>query len=247
VELAGVPAKSKANNRFTYFTYYRDLPLRSAVNSQYWHLEPELAYAFSNDNRLTLLGVFLPNERLAEWKRDVQGHFVRFWERVPESPALRTAEQVGEMRGMVHMPNMSRPASWRGMALVGDAALSLDPIWGTGCGFAFQSAEWLVDCAADALCDGAASDRVIDQGLKQYQKRHRAATQGHALHIADFSKVRNNRFLEALFLSAATRDTEMAHCILAYFAREIGITQVATNLMRAVWVHFPQARHVRHA
>ena len=246
-ELAGVPAKSRANNRFTYFTYYRDLPLCSAVNSQFWHLEPELAYAFSNDDRLTLLGVFLPHDRLAEWKRDVQGNFVRLWERVPGCPPLRTAEQVGEMRGMTHMPNISRRAAWRGMALIGDAALSLDPIWGTGCGFAFQSAEWLVDCAADALCHEAGSNLGLDRGLTHYQRRHRAATLGHALHIVDFSTARNYRFVETLFLSAATRDNAMAHCILAYFAREFGVARTASNVMRALQVHLARTWHVRHA
>jgi flavin-dependent dehydrogenase len=247
VKLAGVPVKSKVNGRFTYFTYYRDLPLSSAVNSQYWYMEPELAYAFTNDDRLTLLGAFLPNDQLAEWKRDVQGHFVRFWDRVPGAPSLRAAEQVGEMRGMVHMPNVSRPAAWKGMALVGDAALSLDPIWGTGCGFAFQSAEWLADCAGDALGDGAPSDRAIDRGLEQYRKRHRAATLGHALHIADFSKARDNRFLETLLMSAATRDGEIAHSLLEYLARDIGITHLARKVLRAIWVHVPYAGHVARA
>jgi len=238
-ELAGVEAEVKPNDRFTYFTYYRDLPLGSGVNSRYWYLGPNLAYAFVNDNRMTLLGVFLSLDRLDEWKRDVYGNFVRFWEHVPDGPRLQGAEWQGEMRGMVRMPNLSRPAAARGMALVGDAALALDPVWGTGCGFAFQSAAWLVDCTAAALCGKPGADQALDRGLKQYRLQHRSHTRGHAFHIADFSQVRQLRFFEQLLLSAATRDGTLAHHLLAYIGRTIGISQLFSPaiLLRALRVN----------
>lgn len=247
-ELAGVKAEVKPNNRFTYFTYYRDLPLGSAANSRAWYLGTNLAYAFVNDNGMTVLCVFLPLDRLDEWKRDVYGNFVRFWEQVPDGPQLQGAEWEGEMRGMIRMPNLSRPAAARGMAFIGDAALALDPIWGTGCGFAFQSAAWLVDCTAAALCSKPSVDHPLDQGLKQYRLRHRSETRGHAFHISDFSQVRQHRFLEQLLFSAATRDGTLARRLLAYLGRSISITQLASpaTLMRALRVnltHFWQTRN----
>ena len=47
-----------------------------------------------------------------------------------------------------------------GLALVGDAALATDPLFGVGCGWAFQTAEWLADrwrrrCAARSRWSGA--------------------------------------------------------------------------------------------
>ena len=248
-ELANVKAEVKPNNRFTYFTYYRDLPLGSTANSRYWHLSSNLAYAFINDNHMTLLGVFLPVEQLNEWKRDVYGNFVRFWANVPDGPRLSNAKWEGEMRGMIRMPNLSRPATARGMAFVGDAALALDPIWGTGCSFAFQSAAWLVDCTAAILHNDSSSDHALDQGLQQYRKRHRAETRGHALHIADFSKIRKNRFFEELLFSAAARDATLARRLLAYLGRTVGISQLLnpSHLMRALRINLTHSWQVKTA
>jgi len=49
------------------------------------------------------------------------------------------------------MTNVAHTPSAPGMALVGDAALAIDPLWGVGCGWALQSAEWLADSVAPAL------------------------------------------------------------------------------------------------
>ena len=86
-QLAGVEAHVHENNRFTYFTYYRGVPLSTAVTSQYWHLQPNLAYAFRNDDDTTLLGIFLPrSDTLREFKTDPMGNFRRFWDQVPTLP-----------------------------------------------------------------------------------------------------------------------------------------------------------------
>ena len=41
------------------------------------------------------------------------------------------------------MTNRMRTTTAPGLALIGDAALATDPLFGVGCGWAFQSAEWL--------------------------------------------------------------------------------------------------------
>ena len=55
-KLAGAEAHVDDNGRFTYYTYYRGVALSSGGNAQYWHLHPNLAYAFRNDDDTTLLG-----------------------------------------------------------------------------------------------------------------------------------------------------------------------------------------------
>ena len=55
------------------------------------------------------------------------------------------------------MPNKMRPAARPGLAFVGDAALATDPLFGVGCGWAFQSAEWLVDDTPAASSAAATS------------------------------------------------------------------------------------------
>ena len=53
--------------------------------------------------------------------------------------------------GKIDMTNRMRVPSAPGLALIGDAALATDPLFGVGCGWAFQSAEWLADAVAPAL------------------------------------------------------------------------------------------------
>jgi 2-polyprenyl-6-methoxyphenol hydroxylase-like FAD-dependent oxidoreductase len=42
-ELAGVPDRVEANNRFMYFAYFRNLTLATGQRNQVWYLEPEVA------------------------------------------------------------------------------------------------------------------------------------------------------------------------------------------------------------
>ena len=142
------------NNRFMYFTSYPDLSLTSGLRSQHWLLDPNLAYVMANDNGITLVTLMLPKRELAAFKRDVQENFVRFFDYLPDGPNLREAEQVSKVFGMLDIPCISRPTIALGLALVGDAALATDPLWGVGCGWAFQSAEWLVAATAVDLQSG---------------------------------------------------------------------------------------------
>jgi len=150
-ELAGVPAKVKPHGRFAYFAYFRDLPSESGIRSQMWFIEPDIAYSFPNDEGITLLAMMPARDKLDSWKSDIEGSFFRTFEGLPRAPAIREGKRVSPFLGMIEMPNTARPASRPGLAFIGDAALAADPLWGVGCGWAFQSAEWLVDCVAESL------------------------------------------------------------------------------------------------
>jgi flavin-dependent dehydrogenase len=237
-ERAGAAPRQHDNDRFTYFTYYRGLKL-GGVNARYWHLDPDLAYAFRNDDDTTLLGIFLPTSELKAFKTDPMGNFRRFWDRVPDGPRIGTAEPICELRGITRMVNQWRPAAAPGVAFVGDAAMVLDPIWGTGCGFAFLSADWLVEATLPAFASGRWSAMALDRGLKRYRRSHRARTCGHYHHIASFSKVRGPNLVEQLLFSAAAHDARLANRVLKYFGRTIGPLSLAAPpaLLRAAWIN----------
>jgi flavin-dependent dehydrogenase len=238
-ERAGVAPRQHENDRFTYFTYYRGLPLGGGVNARYWHLDPDLAYAFRNDDDTTLLGIFLPTSELKAFKADPMGHFRRFWDRVPGGPCVGTAEPICELRGITRMINQWRPAAAPGIAFVGDAAMVLDPIWGTGCGFGFLSADWLVEATLPSFASGRWSATALDRGLARYRRLHRARTRGHYHHIASFSKVRGPNLIERLLFSAAARDPDLASRVLRYLGRTVGPLTLAapSALLRAAWVN----------
>jgi flavin-dependent dehydrogenase len=227
-KLAAVDAHVDDNGRFTYYTYYRGVALSSGGNAQYWHLHPNLAYAFRNDDDTTLLGIFLPRGELRAFKADPLGHFRRFWEGVPDAPLIGNAAPICELRGATEIPNHWRPASAPGIAFVGDAAMALDPIWGTGCSYAFASADWLVEHTAPAF--GAGKDLLgsLDRGLARYRKVHRSRTRWHYAHIASLSTVRDLNWAERLVFSAATRDAALATRVLTYLGRTVGPLHLAT-------------------
>jgi flavin-dependent dehydrogenase len=227
-QLAGIDAHVHENNRFTYFTYYRGVPLRAAVTSRYWHLHPNLAYAFRNDDDTTLLGIFLPRSELRAFKTDPMGNFRRFWDRVPDAPLIGSTRPICELRGVTEIANQWRPASAPGIAFVGDAAMVLDPIWGTGCSFAFQSADWVVEHTARALGPGKCDISALDRGLKRYRRQHRSRTRWHYAHISSFSQVRPHNLIERLVFSAATSDSRTANRVASYFGRTEGPLHLAT-------------------
>ena len=157
--LADLPSETRPNNRFLYFAHYRNLHLASGKKSQMWLLEPDAAYAFPNDDGVTLLLCMPSREKLPAFKKDLEGSFARFLGGLPEGPQLAGAERVSKFMGATNLVNRSRPAATNGLAFVGDAALWSDPLWGIGCGWAFQSAEWLADEISPVLANSGNLDR----------------------------------------------------------------------------------------
>ena len=119
------------------------------------------------------------------------------------------------------MPNTVRRAGRPGLAFVGDAAMAADPIWAVGCGWAFQSGEWLADELAPAFTDGASSDADLDAAIDRYRKRHRRELLGHFLMTSDYSTGRRFNPVERMLFSAAARDGRVADAFAAFGGRSI--------------------------
>jgi 2-polyprenyl-6-methoxyphenol hydroxylase-like FAD-dependent oxidoreductase len=239
-ELADVKTAVKPNNRFAYWAYYKDLPLSSGSNSQVWIREPDFAYTFPNDDHLTIALYAPTKDKLPAWRTDLHASFLRAFDGLPGAPSLREAEQVGDLLGMVDLTNISRETTRPGLALIGDAAIASDPIWGVGCGWAFQSAEWLVASTAAAVGNNA----DVDGALERYRKRHHAALAGHHFIISDFSSGRPLNPIEKLFMSAATRDAKVAAHFGAFGARQIGVRAFLSPkaIAYASWVNLSAGR-----
>jgi hypothetical protein len=126
----------------------------TTASSQMWFLGPDMAYTFGNEDGLTVLTVLPGKHRLPEFKADLEASFMRSFEGLPRGPRLDRAERVSKIMGKLDLTNIRRRPAAKGMALIGDAALASDPLWGVGCGWAFQSAEWLVGATAEALQPG---------------------------------------------------------------------------------------------
>ncbi|MFG2873726.1 NAD(P)/FAD-dependent oxidoreductase [Streptomyces sp. NPDC048337] len=216
-KFAGVPARLYENGRFGYLAHFRNLPLPGGI-SHTWFLEPDMAYAFVNDDGVTVVAVLPDKKRLSAFREDLEGSFLAFVRALPEAPPIDSAERITKTIGTVNYPLHSRKPTAPGVALIGDAALTGDPLWGVGCGWALQSAQWLAEEAGSA----ATGRGDLDRALVAYARTHRRRLHGHQYLAADFAKSRPFNPGERLMFSAAARDESVARHLHLFGSRLIG-------------------------
>ena len=229
--MARVPARVKTNARFFYWAYWRGLE-PGVTRSRAWILEPDVAYTFPMEDDLTVVMIGPHRDRAGEFREDREGAYGRMIRSLPDAPDYSVATRESKLLGKLELTNAIRPAARPGIAFVGDAALCGDPFWGIGCGWAFQSAEWLADAAADAVVDDGAD---LDRALKRYRWTHLRRLVLHHLQISDFSSGRPANAPERLYYRAGARSPEVFRAIESVAARESTPLSMLTprNLIRA--------------
>jgi menaquinone-9 beta-reductase len=198
---ARVPGRVKPHGRFFYWAYWSGVR-PATTRSKMWLLDPDCAYTFPMEDDLTVVMVAPHRDRLPEFHSDLEGAYDRMFNALPDAPDLSDATLESKLLGKLELPNVFRPAAGPGLAFVGDAALAADPLWGVGCGWAFQSADWLVDETADAL-DGGGD---LDAALGRYRRVHRRRLLPHYLMISDIASGRPINPIERRLYRAAARD-----------------------------------------
>src|SRR3954447_12983868 len=236
-ELSEVPVKTYPHNRIAYGGYFDGPPPQHSPDGLIWFLDPHWAAAFPTDSELTFYAAMPTKDRLPEFKKNPEEALIRFLADVPEPPPIRESRLVEPVLGKIDMTNRMRKPVAPGLALIGDAALATDPLFGVGCGWAFQSSEWLAQSVLPAL-QGSES---LEQGLERYRRRHRRELGGHAFFIHDYATGRKLNPAERLMFSAAARDPKMAARFDTFGTRQVRPQQAMPGLMaRAVAVN---ARH----
>lgn len=237
---ARMPRKLDPNARVAYFAYYANMPLASGSDSLIWLSGADFAYAFPTDGGLTLLAAFPSRRRLAEFKRDRAWALEETFAGLPRAPELRGSERVTDVLGRVDMENVVRPAALAGLALVGDAALTSDPVVGVGCGWALQSASWLVDETAPALLEHG----DLDGALKSYRARHHRELGPHQMLIARGSRGHLPSRAERMVFSAAAKDPVIARRFHDYSTRNAPPRSVMGpgTMLRSLWVDATRRR-----
>jgi flavin-dependent dehydrogenase len=208
--LARNPARVRRHERFVYFAYWRGVET-PPHEARVWWLEPDGAAVFPNEDGLTLVAAVPHKRRLAEFRPDPEAPYRKMVESLPEGPDLTRAERVSKLIGKLELPNKMRPAALPGIAFVGDAGLATDPLFGVGCGWAFQSAEWLVEEVSDPLL--GRDEAGVDDALVRYRRAFLRRLGPHHLQIADFSTGRRLRPNERIIFRAAARDPVVAAAI----------------------------------
>jgi 2-polyprenyl-6-methoxyphenol hydroxylase-like FAD-dependent oxidoreductase len=239
-KLSGVKVKTYPHGRFAYGGYFEDMDLASAPDVSMWMMDPTWAAAFPTDGGLTFCAAMPTKEHLAKFKADPVEALAAYFEALPEAPSLRSARLVGDpgVIGKIDMTNRMRTPTSPGLALIGDAALATDPLFGVGCGWAFQSAEWLADAVARAL----RGEEALEKGLRRYRRTHSRHLRGHAWLIHDYSTGRKLQPGERLLFSAATRSSRVAQIF-----EDVGTRQIGVSRMFVRGVPLAIATNARHA
>jgi flavin-dependent dehydrogenase len=239
VPLAGVKQKTHPHGRFAYGGYFEGMELRHSPDASVWMMDPDWAAAFPTDDGLTFCAVMPTMDRLPAFKDDPIAAMCDYFDRAPEAPSLRSATVTEDgVLGKIDMTNRVRTPAMPGLALVGDAALATDPLFGIGCGWAFQTAEWLADSVAPAL----RGEADLEAGLRRYRRKHARRLNGHAFMIHDYSTGRKMQPPERILFSGAARDPRAAAVFDAFGTRQIGVARMmATGMPLAI------AANVRYA
>ncbi|MER6030926.1 NAD(P)/FAD-dependent oxidoreductase [Streptomyces sp. NPDC001851] len=212
-QLAGATAETSDNNRFSYFAYFRGLPQVSDNVARVYYLEPDNAYIMPNEDGVTVVAAVVSKDRLPEFKDDLEGAYLKFIRSLPEAPDFDSAERISKIIGTLNYPLVSRVPGGPGWALIGDAALTSDPLSAVGCAWAMQSAHWLVtETSAELTAPDRTPDAAtaLDAAVGRYRARHARETGPHHHLIADFATTRPFNEIEEFSFSAAARDPEMA-------------------------------------
>lgn len=205
-ELSGVPVKTRPHGRIAYGGYFEGPKPVHAPDTAMWMLDPQWVAAFPTDNDLTFYAAMVTKDRLPDFKRDPAEALVKIVSDVPEAPPIREGQLVEPVMGKLDMVNRARRQTAPGLALAGDAALAIDPLFGVGCGWALQSGEWLADSVAPSL----RGEESLSRGLDRYRRRHTRELRGHAFLIHDYATGRKLSPFEKRLMAAASRDPKVA-------------------------------------
>jgi menaquinone-9 beta-reductase len=228
--LAEVREKTRPHGRFAYAAYFEGPLPDFAPDAGLWMMDPQVAAAFPTDNGLVLYVAMPTKDHLPKFKEDIEGALVEWVGSIPEAPPIREARRVGPIIGKLDMTNRIRGPVAPGLALVGDAALAADPLFGVGCGWALQSGEWLADSVSPAL-RGIES---LENGLRRYRRRHRRQLGTHARLIHDYSTGRKFDPVERLMISTAVRDPKAAALFEAIGTRRKTPPQMLLPMARRI-------------
>ena len=188
--MAGGTTRVVPNNRFMYFAEFTGVRLHSTGRTELWMHESAVSYAMPNDGGITVLATMPTKAELPSFRSHPEAALLAALRKLPDAPRFDPGNRVSKIIGAPDCPLITRTAvPANTVALIGDAAITSDPSQGVGCGWAFQSAEWLADEVAPALLDGPpcrskrrSADTSADERSARTPSDHRAGGQGRSTH-----------------------------------------------------------------
>lgn len=226
------PMLTRRNDRAARFAYFSGIPRPAGDRSLFVHHGDEMAFVYPLVGGRTLLSLYVTKPRSELWKRspDAVGEFLAYFGGLPEVPALDAAEPESDLLGYGDYPVRIRQPVWRSVPFVGDAALSVDPMSGVGCGFALTCA----DILGEAFDERDFSPRDVHEGLKAYKGSFERVLVPHVSGLCGNAIVGRAAAAREQMFRTISGNTELSRQYLALTGRLMSPAEFQRALMRAL-------------
>jgi len=230
--LLGNPTESHPNERAALFGYFTGIEAPQGNRSVFIMNDRDLACTYPLVDGRTELVLFAEKSRVEGW-HGPDGRlqeFLKYFDGLAEAPSVANAVPETAVLGYSDYPSQIRQPVLGSVPFVGDAALSLDPMSGVGCGFALLSADLLARSFADRSLDGA----DLREGLDDYRQRFGETILPHAEGIVGDSLVDKNEATRRRMFQTICGSQELSQKYLALTGRMLLPSEFQRALMRAL-------------
>jgi flavin-dependent dehydrogenase len=149
---------------YGYYTYFSGVEQEGA---ELYFLDGRGCLSFPTNDGCICLGVGGAIENFHEFRKDVEGNYLRHLEGAGTlKERVRAGKREARFQGTADQPNFFRKPYGPGWALVGDAGYHRDFVTGLGITDAFRDAELL----SDALDAGFSGAQPMDEALAGYER-----------------------------------------------------------------------------
>lgn len=216
-KLTGARTFRAKNGRFNYSPFYSGAQAPEFPATTGWFLGDQWAGAFPTSDGLTGYYLMPTLDRLPEFKEDLEGACLKMISELPGAPPVEELTLAEPIVGKIDLSFQWRNPVQRGAALVGDAAFSIDPLYGVGCGWAFQSGELLADAVAPALVSGSSLSRP----LRRYRRAVTRLIVPFSLQMTGYSRGRALSRMEKFAMRRAARNPAVEQSFIRIVTRNI--------------------------
>jgi flavin-dependent dehydrogenase len=97
--------------------------------------------------------LFFNKSKYEQWRNrdDIDAKTLQIIANLKGISTVNNAKRISDFIWMQNIDNLYRNPVKNGIAFIGDAAMKTNPVSGTGCAFALNSAEWLYDHTLEFL------------------------------------------------------------------------------------------------
>jgi len=150
---------------FGYYTYWTGI--EDTGMHIYFFDDAYGILVFPTNGGKTCVGVGGPADMFHEFRKDIEGNYIRALEKVPELAAQVKRGERERFQGTADMPNYFRKPYGPGWALTGDAGYHRDFLTGLGINDAFLQAELLSDALDDAWSGRTSEEEALSRFEQQ--------------------------------------------------------------------------------